>query len=383
MIKESHEKVTPYQSYVLLLMTIIGTGVLFLPRKLAEKAGNDGIWIIIIPCLLTWLLVYLITKLCQRFPRESVVEFSQEILEPKGFKWVGTALKISVLVAYVISWLITLALVTRYFGELLVSTILRETPMEVINFTFLIFAMVIAGSKIELVAKFNELLYPLLFIPILFFIVSIIQKGDLTNILPLFEISWSRMLEVIFRSVYDITGFNVILIFMAYYQSTKKAVKTHSYAMIFVTAFYFLTVITSYSVFGTEAASKMLWPTIETIRPLEFPIQLFERIESGIIVIWLVASFTTVVNIFAAFIDLFMRSCQIKEENRKWMATLLLLPIYIISMLPEGGFQLYNITPKLGVYIISVDIVIPILLLSIATWRKKKGGQNHEEATPS
>lgn len=85
----SKQVITSYQAFTLLYSTIFGAGVLSLPRSVGESAGNDMIWVILLSGVVVAILVYLITRLCQRFPGMTLVQFAPYILGSRKRKWVG------------------------------------------------------------------------------------------------------------------------------------------------------------------------------------------------------------------------------------------------------------------------------------------------------
>ena len=73
-------KVTPKQSASLVASTIIGVGVLTLPRVAAEYAKQCG-WIAVIAgALAAAMTTWIITALAKRFPGQSIVQYSALIL---------------------------------------------------------------------------------------------------------------------------------------------------------------------------------------------------------------------------------------------------------------------------------------------------------------
>lgn len=369
----NQEKITPYQTYVILISTIIGTGILSLPRRMANDVGNDGVWVVFLTGAMVWVMTMIITILCQRFPQQSFVEFSQTILSSRRYRWVGRIGQLIVVLIMILSWLIVLSLITRLFGEVVVSTILQKTPLEVILFSYLLCAVPIAGSKVELVSKFNELLFPFIFVPIVISIIALVQLGEASHLLPLFDTTPQRVLKAVYNSFLDFGGFNILLIFMASYQQLNGAKKRHTWALIAIAILYCFTVTISYAIFGSHAIQRFLWPTLENIRPIYLPIQIFERLESPMISVWMVISFTTLVNVFSALVDTFVRTFRMKDANRKWTAIILILPIFVFSLLPKSIHQLNIVIPKISSYILGVDLLLPLILLIVAIIRKKKG----------
>ncbi|NLC44671.1 MAG: GerAB/ArcD/ProY family transporter, partial [Clostridiales bacterium] len=69
-----------FQVSALVALTIIGMTIVFIPRIAAEQAGIDGALSTLLAGILSIVLAAVIITLSKRFPNETVIEFSQEIL---------------------------------------------------------------------------------------------------------------------------------------------------------------------------------------------------------------------------------------------------------------------------------------------------------------
>jgi len=115
--KASKQTITAYQAFALIYSTILGVGILSLPRDMAETVGNDMVWVIIMSGLIVGVLLYFITWLCQRFPRQTMVQFFPQILGSEKNPKVGRILSIPFFILIGSFWLISVASVARIFGE--------------------------------------------------------------------------------------------------------------------------------------------------------------------------------------------------------------------------------------------------------------------------
>ena len=114
------EKIANRQLLYILFMMRTTVVIAFLPVLTSADAAQDA-WL---AALLTFFgtagIAFLVAGLGTRFPEQSLVQYSQELLGP----WLGK------IPALVVLWaLLTIAATdTRIYGEMLVTSFLTETP---------------------------------------------------------------------------------------------------------------------------------------------------------------------------------------------------------------------------------------------------------------
>src|ERR1700730_8871338 len=130
-IKEKTFVVTASQSGALIASTIIGVGVLTLPRTATELVHQAG-WIpILIVGIISILSMYFIVNLGIRFPGKTIVQYTEELFSVKKIKWMGKIVSILIGLTYIVFWGAACAITVRTFGEVVVSAVLIRTPIEV------------------------------------------------------------------------------------------------------------------------------------------------------------------------------------------------------------------------------------------------------------
>lgn len=369
--------ITSYQAFTMILMTVLGMSVLVFPRNMGEVAGRDGIWVTLIMIVLISIIVYLMTLLGQWYPGDSYVEYTAKILGSKRFPLLGKILHIPFLIFFGVIWLFLVAYVLRAFGEVVVSTILPRTPLEIIMIIFLLTGAVVASFPSEVIVKFNELLFPLIIIPFIFIVIGVVQNGELINFFPLFQIDWRAILQKTSNLFGDFAGYSIILILMAHYQQPEKAVRSHLLGFIVAGLIFWGVFAASLGVFGINEMNRLTAPTFETVRLISLPFLIFERLESVTIALWMVASFTTLSNIMFALVDLVYRKGNIHPNNRKWIAFLFVPLIFCLAMIPRNLSQLFQLSNLAGKFVFVIDVTVPLFLVIVA-WVRKKRGKNHE-----
>ena len=102
----------------------------------------------------------LLTKLGLRFPRHSLMEYSNMIL--------GAILGRLLSLLFLVYWFLLTAILVRTFGEMVITAILPNTPLEIIIGIMLLLGAQLAAQDIKVFARIHEILLPLTIIPLLF-----------------------------------------------------------------------------------------------------------------------------------------------------------------------------------------------------------------------
>lgn len=374
--------ITPYQGHALLVTTVIGVEVVVFPRFLSREAGPDGIWIMLISGLITTFLVYLMTRLCQQFPRQSITQFVPRILGSKRFPLLGQLLSAPLMLLVLISWLGMVATITRSFGEVMVSAVLVNTPIEIIMGTLCATAAIVTSNRPEILARYAEFLLPFLYPPILLILFAVIQEGDWLNLLPLFQVNWHQVFKGLLHSLATFGGIKVILVFMAFYQQPQRAMHSHISAMVIIMIGYLGTFLSALSIFGKDEIVHLLWPTLEVVKQLRIPGGILERVESAVLVVWMVAVFTSITAMLGASVQLIISALRLQEHYRKWAALLGALIVYIVGILPSTVNQLFLWTYRVELLGVSIALVLPLFLFVVLKIRGGKGAIEQDEQPP-
>jgi spore germination protein len=369
----SKQVITSYQAFTLLYSTIFGAGVLSLPRSVGESAGNDMIWVILLSGVVVAILVYLMTRLCQRFPGMTLVQFAPYILGSRKRKWVGYVISFPFLLMVALFFVMGTASVVRIFGETVVTTMLPRTPVEAVMLIFLLAAAFGAGSDLGVIAKLNEFLFPITLIPFLSMIYALFQSGEITNILPLFQLDPMVLPKALMGGAFAFAGFQVVMIFSGFYQQPEKMKKANMISILAITISYWYLCAISLSVFGIDEVKNLMFPVLEVAKVVKMEDILFERIESAILSIWLVAGYTSVVNLFSALVQIIIEYFRLSERYRRWIA-FLAIPVFLyLALIPENTQEVGIYADRIGLYDGVISVIIPVVLLLVAVIRKKKG----------
>ncbi|MEF3313477.1 endospore germination permease [Paenibacillus sp. GYB004] len=367
-------QITIRQSSAIIASSLIGIGVLTLPRRTAETSGESG-WIVAIGgALLAMLAMTVIVKLSNRHPGQTIVEFTARMLGPSRYPWIGRIAGFPIFLAYFLFWAASTALVARTFGDVVVTTVLPKTPLEVVIATMLITGFIFVMYDEEVVARVNEILLPIIVIPVLVIALSSFQSAKIDNLLPIFNGNWTGLLKGIVYTASSYLGFEMMMIFFA---DTEQGGKRMSGGMIGIAIpglIYVLIVISGISVFGVGELRLLAWPTLELVKTSEVPGLILERLESAFLGVWVAAVFTSVGNMYYATAAIARRTFKLKSH--RWVAVCLLPAFYWFSLVPPNGEKLLEYSKFISNSGMIIAYIVPLLLLLLSLAR---GKQNRDD----
>ncbi|OYD06417.1 GerAB/ArcD/ProY family transporter [Paludifilum halophilum] len=377
---QNDQPISTYQSHALLVNTLIGVGILSFQRGLAEEVGFDSLWVILIGGGLVWIEVWFLTRMMEKFPRQTFVEVLCRLLGSKRIPWLGRVLSLPFLLLISVYWVVGIGSVSRTFGENVITAVLPRTPIEVTMLLMIATVAVVASNRIQTIARFNEFLLPILYLPIPLLLAALIQWGEWENILPLFQTGWKEIMRGAFTAFFSYSGFSVLFIYMAYYQQPFRAIRSHSTAIGFVTLSYWTVMISSLFVFGGYELPDLVWPTLALIKAAEIPGMFLERLESAILSIWVVVVFTTMVSLFAAWVDLVVSVLRLDEHWRKWVAWGTVPVLYLVASWPGNLDQVFTLNDWLGKFEMA-SVLLILLILWLLGWIRGNRGRNRTAGT--
>ncbi|OCL28427.1 spore gernimation protein [Orenia metallireducens] len=370
MIKINKEgKVTERQFSAIIINTILGVGILTLPRVAVSFADNAGIISVVLASVLSLINLTIIIKLGLRFPNKTIFEYLQIILGKIMGKIIGLFI-----ICY---WFIFIALVIRTFSELIVTAVLPKTPIEVVIIIMLLLVAYLSYKDIQVLARVNELYVFIVIIPILFLTILSFKRGHMVYVLPVFRgHSMINILKSAGRSYFSFLGFEVVAIILPFITTRKLSLEYGIKGWLIPSVVSVVVVIASISVFGVFELKNLVWPTFELIKSTQFFALIFERLEVAFIATWVIALFTTASNLL---FGIAMGGAQILSLHKHKTLVFFLLPLlYLLALSPRNAYELFNLVDIISIVGLILTTILPIMLL-ILVQVKGKGGKRVDE----
>lgn len=365
--------ITPGQGLCLSASTLMGVGVLVLPRTSTKGADQYGWIAVLIAMLIAVFAVIMINSLSARFPEKTLVEMCRELLGSKKNRWVGKILAVPVVLSYTTYWLLFTAFVARMFGEVVVTAVLVKTPIEVIIGTMLFLCLFLSYYDSEVVARVNQVLLFIIVVPVLFISLSAYQGAKMENLMPILpRTQLTGILIATIPVLESFVGMEVMLMFNRNVKHSKVMHRFQIYGVLLPGIIYLLIVIAGTMSFGYEELALQTWPTLELVKSINVPGLILERLEAVFLSVWVAAVFTTCGNWYYCAIWSFRQLFGIRKK--RWLPLVFYVGCYLIAIkMAQNIFDLFWYFEKIGYLGLLISVVFPSLLLMLAMIRKIDG----------
>lgn len=374
--EEAAYVISPRQVTAILTCTLSGMGVLTLPRITSYWAHEAGWLSVLLGMFVAMLGMGLISSLGKRFVGQTVVSYSRQLLGGKTRPRLGIALSFPILISLAGIWLADTSLITRAFSEVIMAAVLENTPMSVIIFLMLATAMYLAMHEAEVIARVNELLFPLIVIPVLLLTLISFQNARWNNLLPLFPVDWQAFFISLLATSVFYKGFEMMLVLSAFTQPIPAARRAQFIGIGIPALLNTLITIAAIAVFSFEELDRLMWPTLELATSTEIPGLIFERVEAAYLAVWVAAIFTTISNFYFVAAKILQETFRIRHHQ--WIVLGLFPPLLWLSNLPVNVHQVFQWLEILSYWSILLWLGFPLLLWLLALTRRPEKHKNHQ-----
>ncbi len=363
-------QITTVQVAAILTSTIIGVGVLPIPLFAVRGAESGAPLVTLLGGLLAFVGLYLITRLGMRFPEQSIVQYG-EVIIGKWLSWIGS-------VGVVGFFAILTSLTAREFGEVVITSVLTKTPLEVTVIVMLALAAISTRNDITTFAYIHLFYFPLLLGPALLIVALSLKNADAINLQPIWGNSHSGMMASVLTIAALFQGSFIITTIIPSMRHPRKAMKASLFGIVIAGGMYVTIVAATVGVFGSEETKNLLWPTLELAKATSLPANVLERLDAAFLAVWVTAVFTTLYSSY--FLAVMEMSKLFRLRDHKLFSFFLLPVVFSMAMVPHNILHMYEIIQNVGRIGLYVTIVYPGFLLLVAILRKKRGESSEKRS---
>ncbi|UKS30956.1 spore germination protein [Paenibacillus sp. HWE-109] len=361
---EQPRQITVIQAAIILISSIIGVGVLALSLFGVRAADSAAPLVTILGIFLGTVGLWLLTKLGMRFPRQSIVQYSEELIG----KW--TARVFSVLIIAFFS--IITALASREFGEVVVTSVMTKTPLEVTVIVMLILAAISSRADMTTFTYFHHFYFPIIVFPLVLIVVLSLKNAQMVYLMPVWGNEPSGMFAGTLTMAALFQGSFIITLVIPAMRRPERAMIASFVGMVISGGLYLLIVVATVGVFGAEEVKNLVWPTLELAKTTSLPANILERLDGAFLAVWVTAVFTTLLSSYYSAIRFLMQLFRLQDHK---LFSFFLIPfIYVIAMLPQNLLAMYDFIEVVGRWGLVFTIGYPSVLLIVALIRKKNQG---------
>ncbi|WP_138750908.1 GerAB/ArcD/ProY family transporter [Paenibacillus sinopodophylli] len=366
MFIRTDDKITTTQTSIFITDSVLGAGILTLPRSVIEAAQTPDVWLsVIVGGFIVILVALVMVKLSQQFPNHTVYQYAKRI--------VGTVPGGMLSVCLIIYFIVIAGFEVRVFAEVTMYYLLEGTPIWAIVIPFIWVGAYISSGGINSIARVFQIIFPIsIFILVLSYFLSI-RIFEIDNLRPVLSEGLVPVFKGLKSTVLIFTGFEVIMNLVAHMQHPEKAVKATFTGIGIPFVLYLMTVIVVIGGMSVDSVLNSTWPTIDLLRSFEITGLIFERFEFPFLVIWMMQLFC---NFTSFYFNASLGISQVFGFKIQTVIFGLIPAIFITTLLPERINEVFKLGDSIGKMGIALFFLVPVLLSFIFIFRKKVLKQN-------
>lgn len=359
-----YRQITVIQATAILISTIIGVGVLPLPLFGVRAADTGAPLVTLLGILLGLVGLLLITMLGIRFPEDTIVGYSEKIIG-RWIARIGSAM-------IIIFFLVLTALAAREFGAVVVTAVLKKTPLEVTVTVMLLLAATSTRRDVRTFSYIHLFYTPFILAPALLIVALSLKNANWLYLQPVTGNEPLEMMRGVLTVASLFQGSFIMSLVIPHMKNPAKAMISSLWGMAITGGLYLLIVIATVAVFGSEETRMLLWPTLELAKTTALPANILERLDAAFLAVWLTAVFTTLLSSYSLTVHTTSQLFRLRDHK---LFSFFLLPyVVVLAMLPQNLLQLYQVIEWVGRIGLWITIAYPGLLLTVALLRKNRGG---------
>lgn len=360
---EHPRQVTAIGTAMVITSTIIGVGVLPLPRFASEAADTGGPLVTLAGSALAFFALWVITALGQRFPDKSIFHYSEDLIG----RWPGRLGSVLLILFFTA----LSALTAREFGEVIVTAVLKRTPLEVTVIVMLVLAAISSRNDVVTFSLLHKFYLPFVLAPGLLIVIFSLKNAEPLYLQPIWGNEPKGFGEGILTIAALFQGSFIVTLLIPSMSRPEKAMRSSMIGMTIAAGLYLLIVCATIAVFGPEETKQTLWPTLELARMTSLPANVLERLDAFFLIIWVTAVFTTLLSSYYMTIHAISNLLRLRDHR---MFTFFLIPfVFMLAMSIPNVLDLYTYVRLIGKAGLTLTVVYPLLLLMIAWIRKRRG----------
>ncbi|MGZ0052583.1 GerAB/ArcD/ProY family transporter [Brevibacillus gelatini] len=370
--------ISTWQLIAILISSIIGGAILTLPRTASAELQEVGWLGPIASGVIAFFPLMAMVYLSKQYPGLTFVEYGPLVFGGRRYPRLGNILNTPWMLMFLLFQFLNTAMVARGFGEIIVTSILLDTPLEAILLTLFLMVLYLCMHELEVLVRVNELLFPIMFVPIIIIPYVTINSANWENLLPLHIDSWQSLASTAFGTFMLYTGFELMMIYFGLAMPGSRISLVAWSGLSFTVVSYVLTTIAGIVVFGYEELQHLIWPTLEMVKTARRTGWILERLEAAFLTIWMASIFTTFGNMYYSMIYAIRLWLKKGIRFQRILALIFFIPMFYVSLWPQNIVEFFAFNEKLTYFCYLPTVFFPILLAVIQGIRSRFSQQATE-----
>lgn len=343
----------------------LGSSILLVPSALAAEAKQDA-WLAVVCAIgmhLVWIPLYV--ALARQMKTRTVGDHLQKLFGPLGRRLL---LPVFIVMFPYLIFVLTL----RNLGDFLSTSIIPQTPIEVVYAIMLTGVLYALRSGIKPLGRTVEILFPLVAFLLAILILSILPSIQLDEFLPVLEDGWKPPVRsAMLLAAFPYMEYMVFLFFVPRLEEPQKFKRVLFVSSLISGAFFLIITCEVILVLSPEVTENLTFPTYFVARTISVA-DFYERFEIIISVLWIISIFLRLSLLMYAAAQGFAESCSLKDYHS------LLIPLGVISLIMANVvwpnipylFEFFKVWPS---YAMVFGYLLPLILWGAGKRKELKG----------
>ncbi|MFN2744210.1 MULTISPECIES: endospore germination permease [Bacillus] len=359
--KNQHDRISTYEAASIITSTMLGAGLLTLPRSLTQKTVSPDGWIVLaLEGIVFILIIYLNAKIVKK---HNVLTFFDYTKEGCGFI-IGNLLNLMI----VLYFFAVASFEARAMAEMVKFFLLQFTPMGVTIFAFVICAIYMVVGGISDMSKIFPFFLSITLVVLLVVYGLSLNMFQINNLRPILGLGFGSVTSALTVVSISFLGVETMLFLPKYIKNKEKLFRATAIGFGIPLILYVLTFTVVVGALTATEVMTMTWPTISLFQSFEIRGIFIERFESFLLVIWTIQFFSTFVvyTYFAASGLEHVFGWPVKKN-----VFFIGAAAYLASLLPKDVNDVSVFSDNLGYVFIVVFCVLPLLMFIIVSAKRR------------
>lgn len=362
-----NNQISGRQVFRLLTYDFLGMGTLLLPTMLADTAGRDGIFCILVGILSTFLYLKLLRYLLKGMKTSYPDFLKQKCGKVCGYVlWGGYFLYFILMASY-----------TAYlFSTLMLNGLVENVSFYLVLLLILLLAFYGMAGGIEGRARVYEILFWFLMIPLFLMLFAACREVKPAYWSPVFVADGKEVLSGSYYVLFCYSMVSIVLFLKEYVADRRKCVGAAEKAVWFSGGVFAALYLILIGLFGVEALAQMKFPAVTMMSRVQVTGGFLKRTDAFMFSIWfftLYAMLNSMVFYSGNLTEKVIRDCGGYLEGKKRMLPylILLLLVYGVTVLFYRNQQFLDCVTFL-LWKIGTPFVVGVPVLLCLTGERKK-----------
>ncbi|MBD8137415.1 GerAB/ArcD/ProY family transporter [Bacillus sp. CFBP 13597] len=342
--------------------SMLGIGMLTLPRTITEKIHSTDGWIVLI--FNGIIIALFISLLVVMLKKHKVADYYTYMEEAYG-KWLSKIIGMIVVLYFIgVASFEVLAM-----SEMVRFYLLEETPVEILILSMILASVHLLTGKIKAIAKACVFFLPLTIVIVLLIYLFSLRVVELKNLQPVLAKGFLPVIKGMGSGTLSFFGIELFIFLFGVVKNQNKIRNGVLIGFFIPLILYVITYILVVATLTVPEVIAVTWPTISFIQSFEVTGIFLERMELFLLITWILQFFLT-----NAIYFYFAAEGMTKIFNNSYTTNLIvLLPIiFFLAKIPKNTNEIFKMSDLLGYIFPFVLFGLPIITFAIVHVKRSR-----------